>query len=227
MPDRPGRSGANRFGIKNLAEYPLGKETDMTHPADDKYENNEPFSSPCDMPPLEPVGEQPAPPESAETIPAAPSPAANENVAPPVQAAEQMRKDFERHAEDSFRMAAGANAETIDGFYAAATEVYENASEAMRASAETLASGIAQFNMKLLEIGRRNAESNLDYMRSVSGARTMRDLVDAQTAYMRGQYEAMTAQLRELQSLSTELAGKSAAPFQEQMVRATQLPRIC
>jgi hypothetical protein len=194
----------------------------MTHPADDEFETNEPFSSPCSAPPLEPVGEQPAG-EDDDLSPAA----ANENIAESAAAddTQDTQKAFERHAEDSFRMAAGANADTVEGFYAAASEAYESASDAFRASAETFASGVAQLNWKLLEIGRRNAETNLDYMRSVSGARSVRDLVDAQTAYMREQYEAMTAQLRELQSLTTELASKTAAPFKEPIARASQPQR--
>lgn len=137
------------------------------------------------------------------------------------------QKNFERQAEDSFRMALGSNAQTMGEVYNAATEAYANVSEALRASAEGFAAGLVQLNMKLFEFGRANAQSNLAYMVDVSGVRSLRDLVDIQTAYMRGRYDTLTSQARELHLLTTELAGKTAAPLNEQARRAAQLPRIC
>ena len=197
----------------------------MTHPDDDEYEINEPFSSPCSAPSLEPVSDQPGEDEKP-TVSHTP---ANENIVPAglVQSNEQAERAFERQAEESFRMAIGGNAESVRDFYDAATEAYEATSNALRTSATELTTAIAQLNWKLLEFGRSNVQSNLDYVRDVSTARNVRDLVDAQTAYMRGQYDALTRQMRELQTLTTELAGKTAAPFKEQFTRVTQLPRIC
>lgn len=140
---------------------------------------------------------------------------------------DKLQKNFERQAEDSFRMAVGSTAETVSDFYNSTTEAYEGAAQAMRASAEGFASAITQLNWKLFEFGRVNAQNNMNFVREVAGVRSMRDLVDVQTAYMRGQYEALTTQLRELQTLTTELAGKTSEPFKEQIARTTQLPRIC
>lgn len=140
---------------------------------------------------------------------------------------DRLQKNFDRQAEDSFRMAIGSTAETVSEFYNSTTEAYEGAAQAMRASAEGFASAITQLNWKLFEFGRVNAQNNMNFVREVAGVRSMRDLVDVQTAYMRGQYEALTTQLRELQTLTTELAGKTSEPFKEQIARATQLPRIC
>jgi hypothetical protein len=139
--------------------------------------------------------------------------------------ADQFRQTVSSNV-DTVRVAASGNAEKVADVYAGSTEAYDAASQAMRASAEQFASAMAELNMKLFEFGRRNAESSLDFVRSVSGARNMRDLVDAQTAYLRGQYDALAGQLRELQTLTTELAGKTAEPLKQQITRAAQLPRI-
>ena len=162
-----------------------------------------------------------------ETI-AAPMPAPQpEALAVPLRRLEALEKNFERQAEDSFRMAVGGSTQTMADFYEATTEACETASEALRASTQEFATGLAQLNWRLFEFGRLNAQSNFDFVQSISRARTMRDVVDLQTAYMRGQYDALTNQLRELQTLTTALAGKTTAPLKEQLTRVTQLPRIC
>jgi hypothetical protein len=197
---------------------------DMTYPADDEYENNEPFSSPCSAPPLDPIPQEPA---QAEQAPQPPAPAsdtpANENIAPtpPLPKPDALQRNFERQAEDSFRMAVGSTAGTMTDFYSTTAEAYEGAAEAMRASAEGFASAMTQLNWKLFEFGRVNAQNNMNFVREVSGVRNIRDLVDVQTSFMRSQYDALTSQLRELQTLTTELTGKTAQSFQNQITRAS------
>ena len=64
-------------------------------------------------------------------------------------------------------------------------------------------------------------------MRNFVGVRNPRDLVYVQANYLRGQFAALSSRLRELQALTTEIAGKTAAPFKEQFPRAAQTGRIC
>lgn len=210
----------------------------MTTPAQDDYETNPPFSSPCSMRPLD-MNEESAPQTEAETETTPPPEPANENPvhapqAPPAsaqaksaQAENAQTKSFEQQAEDSFRMALGRNAEGVRDFYSAATEACETAADAMRVSAEQLAAGMTALNMKLFEFGRANAQQHLTYMQHVAGARSVRDLVDVQASYVREQCDALTRQLHELRDLSTEIAGKTAEPFKDQFVRAAQRGRMC
>ena len=205
----------------------------MTHPAEN-HNDEMPASDAAVMTPADendlaaPQDEkagarQPASETVAAQIPAPPP----EALAVPLRHLETLERNFERQAEDSFRVAVGSSTQTMANFYEATSEAYETASQALRASTQEFATGLAQLNWKLLEFGRRNAQSNFDYVQSISRARTMRDLVDLQTAFMRGQYDALTNQMRELQTFTTALAGKATAPLKEQLTRATQLPRIC
>lgn len=202
----------------------------MTHSDDGEFENNPPFSSPCSAPPLEPVSEQPVGEVGHDTSPehdsASDASTFTDTVMLPIAVSER-EQSFERQAEDSFRMAIGNAVEAnTNNLCSAASEAYENASHALRASAEELASGFTQLNWKLLEFSRANTQTNLNFMRDFAGVRTPRDLVDMQTNYLRGQFAALTGQLRELQALTTEIAGKTAAPFKEQFSRAVQIGRI-
>jgi hypothetical protein len=152
--------------------------------------------------------------------PADATPVPMPQTAPAVQA-------FEREAEESFRMAATGNLEELRGFYEAGSEAYETFAHALRASFEELATGIGQFNAKLMEFGRVNTQSNLEFVTSVAGVRSVRDAVDVQTGYLREQYDAASAQLRELQTLTAEIAEKATSPFQQQFARYTQMVRSC
>jgi hypothetical protein len=205
----------------------------MTHPAEnhnDEMPASDPTAAmtPADDNDPAPQDEQPGAWQPAsETVAAQTAAPQPEVLAVPLRHLEALEKNFERQAEDSFRMAVGSSTQTMAGFYEATTDAYETASQALRASTQEFATGLAQLNWKLLEFGRLNAQSNFDFVQSISRARTVRDLVDLQTAYMRGQYDALNNQFRELQTLTAALAGKTAAPLKEQLTRATQLPRIC
>jgi hypothetical protein len=134
---------------------------------------------------------------------------------------------FEREAEDTFRIAATGNLEELRGFYEAGSEAYETFAHALRASFEEFAAGIGQLNAKLMEFGQANAQSNLEFVTNAAGIRSVRDAVDLQAGYVRGQYAATSAQLQELQALTAAIAEKAASPFQQQFARYTQMFRSC
>jgi hypothetical protein len=161
---------------------------------------------------------------SAEAVGIAPA-----SDAPPMNAvpAKPAARAFEREAEDSFRIAATSNLEELRGFYEAGSEAYETFAHAIRASFEEFATGIGQLNAKLVEFSQANAQSNLEFVTSAAGIRSVRDAVDLQAGYMRGQYAATSAQLRELQALTAAIAEKAASPFQQQFARYTQVFRSC
>jgi hypothetical protein len=201
----------------------------MTHSADEGDEINPPFSSPCSAPPIEDIA-----PPAQQQQPSEPSPPANENTTPSSTPYPVEEKNFDSQAQDSFRMALGPNVmglgpnvEAVSGFYAAASEAVEKATQAMQASAEQFATGVTALNWKLLEFGRANAQTHMNFVQGFAHVRSMRDLVDVQTSYVRAQCDTLTAQMHELRTLSTEIAGKTAEPFKEQIVRAAQLGRMC
>jgi hypothetical protein len=155
------------------------------------------------------------------------SPAPNGIAANAFQPNAKAAPDFERNAEDSFRIAATGGLEKISGFYEAGAEGYEHFAHALRSSAEEIAAGIGQFNSKLMEFGSANAQSNLTYAANAAGIRSLQDAFEMQAAYLREQYDTASAQFRELQALATEIAGKAASPFQQQFLHYTQMIRSC
>lgn len=149
---------------------------------------------------------------------------ANENVAPVMRASAQA---FEASAEESFRIGGAEKREDLQAFYAAGGEACETMAHTLRASLEEVASGIGQFNARLMEFGRINAQNGMAFVQTAAGIRSLQDAVDIQTSYIRDQYGTAAEQLRELQALTTEIAQKATAPFQQQFMRSTQMFRSC
>jgi hypothetical protein len=190
----------------------------MTHPADDYKDMT--LSSESSGALL--ASEEQMPALEDEDVSFVPPEPANQTVmpAPPIAQRGSPAARFERDAD----MIAAA-APTPEDLHAGASETYETVSQTLRVSTEGLTTAFTQLNWKLFEFARLNAEANFNFVRQIAGVRSMRDLVDVQSAYMRSQYDSLTSQLRELQTLSTEMTAKSTAPLAQPFSRATQLPR--
>lgn len=113
----------------------------------------------------------------------------------------------------------------VEEHYADATEAYETSSEVVRSSFEEIATGMNQLSWKFMEFARINAQNNFDFARDYTGVRSVPDVVQLQTAYMRRQYDLFTAQMQELHSLTTKIAQKTAAPLKDQFIRTAQALR--
>jgi hypothetical protein len=210
-----------------------GEGTNMTHPTDDYKDAPSADSLEGDAPqyaPAEPVEQEAAPAVAPLAAPvAAAIPPAHEQPAPQEQAFVEASygASAEETLGESFSIEPHDKPDDLQAMYAANTEAYDTVSQALRSSLEEIAAGVSQFNWKLIEFGRANAQSNMAFVQNVAGVRSVRDAVDVQTAFLREQYDAAAGQLRELQALSTDIAEKAAAPFKQQFMRQTQIFRIC
>ena len=74
---------------------------------------------------------------------------------------------------------------------------------------------MVEFNAKVVEAWRKNAESTIAYWQRLSGVTNWSDLVAINTAHLRQQIEVMTAQTREL----ADLAGKTARDSAESLTK--------
>lgn len=110
----------------------------------------------------------------------------------------------------------------VEERYTDAAQAYETSSEVVRSSFEEIAMSMNQLSWKLMEFARINAQNNFDFARDYASVRSVPDVVQLQTAYMRRQYDLFTAQMQELQSLTAKIAQKSAAPLKDQFIRTSQ-----
>jgi phasin family protein len=70
-----------------------------------------------------------------------------------------------------------------------------------------------------VDIARRNVDTSFDLAKSLAGAKNLTDIVELLAAYWRKQFDALTAQAKEVCTLSTKVTADTAAPIKTQMAR--------
>ena len=88
----------------------------------------------------------------------------------------------------------------------------EEATDLLKSTYATAAKGTADYNRKVIEIAGTNAHAALDYAYELLGVKSPSEFIELSTAHARKQFEAMTAQTKELtelaQKVTTEIAAK-------------------
>jgi hypothetical protein len=69
---------------------------------------------------------------------------------------------------------------------------------------------LKQFNEKIAEFTRKNADSNFDLAMKLADAKNVSDVIDMQNSYVRGLMDTYARQLEELRSLTTKIVEDSA-----------------
>ena len=88
--------------------------------------------------------------------------------------------------------------------YAKAKAAGEEAADLLQTTYATAAKGATDYNLKVIEIARANANTAFDYAHQLLAVKSLSEFVELSTAHARNQFEAMTAQTKEF----TELAQK-------------------
>ncbi|OYX87923.1 MAG: phasin [Azorhizobium sp. 32-67-21] len=117
----------------------------------------------------------------------------------------EMPAPFKDMAEKSVLNARG----NYEKFKAAA----EQTSGMFEDSCSSAAKGVAEYNVKSLEILRTNINSAFDFFASVLSAKSPSEAVELSTSHLRTQYESLQAQTKELSALAQKIATESSEPI--------------
>ncbi|MEP9377783.1 phasin [Aquabacter sp. CN5-332] len=112
---------------------------------------------------------------------------------------------FRDMAEKSVQQARG----NYEKFKAAA----EQTTDMIEDSCSTAAKGVAEYNVKSLEILRSNMNSAFDFFASVLSAKSAAEAVELSSTHLRSQYENLQAQAKELSGLAQKIATESSEPI--------------
>ena len=117
--------------------------------------------------------------------------------------------------------------EFADKGVAQARNTYENAKAAteeatdiLKDAYKTAAKGATDYNLKILEIARTNANSAFDYAYELMGVKSPSEFVELSTAHAHKQFEAMTAQAKELTELAQKVSTEIAEPLKASVTKA-------
>ncbi len=89
----------------------------------------------------------------------------------------------------------------------------EEATDLLEDSYTTASKGAADYGLKVIEIARTNTNAYFDFAAELMAARSGAELVELSTAHARKQFDAATAQTRELATLAQKVANDSAEPI--------------
>ena len=113
---------------------------------------------------------------------------------------------------ESFREFAEKGAAQTKEAYAKMKEAAEDATKTVEATLESAQAGSVELGLKAIEALRTNAESSLSHMEALLGVKSVSELFELQTAFLRKQAEVVVEQAKSLQETSKKVAEKVAAP---------------
>ncbi len=73
--------------------------------------------------------------------------------------------------------------------------------------------GATEFNMKALEALRANVNASFDFTTAIFGTKSLAEAAEISTAHFRAQFEAFSAQAKELSSLAQKIASETSEPI--------------
>jgi phasin len=113
---------------------------------------------------------------------------------------------------DVFREMAEKGVAQAKDHYERIQSATEEATELLKSAYTTAAEGTADYNRKVTEIACSNAHAAFDYAHELLGVKSPSEFIELSTAHARKQFDAMTAQTKELaelaQKVTTEIAAK-------------------
>jgi phasin len=89
----------------------------------------------------------------------------------------------------------------------------EEATDVLEDTYTTAAKGASEYNLKVLEAARSNSNAAFDFAKELLDVKSLSDAVELSTAHARKQFEAITAQTKELAALAQKVATETAEPI--------------
>lgn len=89
----------------------------------------------------------------------------------------------------------------------------EEATEVLETSYAKAAKGATDYGLKLIEIARENANAAFDFAGSLLATKSLSEAVELSTSHARKQFDAVTAQTKELTALAQKVANETAEPI--------------
>lgn len=98
--------------------------------------------------------------------------------------------------------------------------VADESAEIVENTYTTAAKGTAEYGLKLIENARTNSNAAFDFARDLMSVKSLSEAIELSTAHTRRQFEALTAQTRELTELSQKVVTETIEPVRAGATRA-------
>jgi phasin len=116
-------------------------------------------------------------------------------------------------ATDQFRAIAEKGVEQTKETYAKLKTGAEDAQKAFESTFETARTASSDLSLKTISALRANAEAGFSHLEALVGVKSVSELVELQTAFMRKGIETAVEQAKDLQAASSKAAEEVAKPI--------------
>ena len=157
-----------------------------------------------------------------ETIEAATTPKSKAKPAPaPTNVFEMPKFDMPKfEMPTAFREMAEKGIAMAKESYDKMKSTAEEATDVLEETYSTATKGCSGYGLKVIEAGRANANASFDLMTELLTAKSYAEVVELSTAFMRKQFDAMTAQAKDLAEEVQKVATDTAEPIKESFTNA-------
>ena len=115
-------------------------------------------------------------------------------------------------ATDQLRTFAEKGVEQSKEAYAKLKAGAEETQKALESTFETARSAGSELSLKTISALRANAEANFSHLEALVGVKSLSELVELQTAFLRKRVEMTVEQAKEMQAVSTRAAEEISKP---------------
>ena len=120
----------------------------------------------------------------------------------------------------AFREIADKGVAQAKDTYEKAKAATEEATHLFQHTYTAAAKGATDYNLKVIEIARVNTNAAFDYAHELLGVKSLSEFVELSSARARKQFEAMTAQTKELTTLAQKVTTDTAKPLKTGVTEA-------
>jgi phasin len=96
----------------------------------------------------------------------------------------------------------------------------EEATDVLEETYATASKGAADYGLKVIEVARVNTNAAFDFATELMAVKSPSEFVELSTAHARKQFEALTAQTKELTAIAQKVATETAEPIKGSVSKA-------
>jgi phasin len=96
----------------------------------------------------------------------------------------------------------------------------EEATDVLEGTYTTATKGVSDYGLKVIEAVRANTNATFDFCADFVKVKSYSELVELSTSHARKQFEAMTAQTKDLAALAQKVMTETAEPVKDSMTKA-------
>jgi phasin len=106
--------------------------------------------------------------------------------------------------------------------YAKLKTAAEDATDLIEDGFETTRRSVLDFNHKAVDAARANTDATFQFVKDLFEVKTLAEVIELQTSFARSQFDAFGAQAKDMQELSTKLAGEMNDTFKGAVEKASK-----